>query len=170
MLQLSQLGNQRRYVGGLDTVKRQVEVENVTLREVAIARVQLRKAGAHRDGQRKIASDPFGVALDRDIDPIGPPGLAGPPIVDDDGRPTDAEPSQIVRGRIAFARSGKLLDHLRAEIGRRRVARPDLRDDHPARIAHQMHDRALDDHLRRHQLTVQQRAQFEARGHLGKTR
>src|SRR5206468_12615591 len=32
-LQLSQLGDQRRYVGGLDTVKRQVEVENVTLRE-----------------------------------------------------------------------------------------------------------------------------------------
>jgi hypothetical protein len=154
----------------LDPVKRHLEVKDVSLGEVAIARMQLRHAGAHREGQREVAPDAFGAALDRDIDAVGSPGLAVPAVVDDHGRSADAEPLQIIRRGIAVARPGKLLEHLRAEIGRRGIAGPDLRDDHPAWIAHQVHDRALDDDLRRHQPALQQPGEAEARRHFGKAR
>ncbi len=97
MLQLSQFGDQRRDVGGLDPVERYVEIEDVALGEVAIACMQFGHAGAHRDGQRNIASDSFRAAFDRDIDPVCPPGFAGPAVVDDHRRPANAQPFQIIR-------------------------------------------------------------------------
>src|SRR6266513_4958596 len=98
MLQLSELRDQRRDRGRLDAIDRQVEIEYMPIGEIAVLRVQLRQAGAHRHGQRKIAPDALAAAFDRDIDPFDPPALPGPLIIDDDRRPANAKSLQETEG------------------------------------------------------------------------
>jgi hypothetical protein len=163
MLELSQLRDQRQDRSRLDTVDRQVEIEHVPVGEIAVFRMQLRHAGADRRGQRKIASDALAAAFDGDIDPLGPPALPAPLIVEDDSRAANAEPLQEPERCVRLPRASQLLEHLRSEVGGGVVGAREPRRNRPARIANEVHDRALDDQSRRHQLTMQQLAQPKAR-------
>src|SRR5439155_15483221 len=117
VLQLSQFRNQRRQRRRLDAIDRQVEIEHMPIGEIAVLRVQLRHAGAHRHGQRKIASDALAAAFDRDIDAFHPPALAGPLIIDNDRRPANAKSLQETERRVALPGAGQLLEHLRPQRG-----------------------------------------------------
>src|SRR5580704_12984426 len=103
MLQLSQLGDQRRDRGGFDAVDRQIEVEHLPVGEVAVLRVQLGPTVAKRRGEREIAPYPFFAAFDRDIDPLRQPASPGRLVVDDPRRLAEAQPPQQAERRSGQA-------------------------------------------------------------------
>ena len=67
------------------------------------------------------------------------------------------KPSGASRSRAPAS----LLDRLRTEIGRSRTVGTDPRGDRPVHLAHQVHPRAFDNHLRRREPAAQQRAERE---------
>src|SRR3981189_184841 len=99
--------------------------------EIPVFSAQLRHAGADRRGQRKIASDALAAAFDGDIDPLRPPALPGPPIVEDDSRAANAEPLQETERCVRLPRASQLLEHPRSEVGGGVVAAPAARPKHP---------------------------------------
>ena len=101
--------------------------------EIAVVRVHLGHAGAERYGERKVASDPLAAALDRDIDPVGPPGAAGAAIVKRHRRAADAEPPQQAERALAFPRGLPVARGAAARGQRRLLARRDLGGDHAGR-------------------------------------
>ena len=150
MLQLQQFGDQGRDRVRLDPVDRQLEVEHMPIGEIAVLRVQLGFIGTRRPGQREIAADPLATALDRHVDAVGPPGLAALLVIDDDASATDSQPLQLAQRLVAVPAARQLLQHLGPEIGSGIVRAGKPRGDGAAALARQMHDRALDDQLRRH--------------------
>ena len=150
MLQLQQFGDQGRDRVRLDAVDRQLEVEHMPIGEIAILRVQLGFIGTGRAGQREIAADALAAALDRHVDAVGPPGLAALLVIDDDAGAADSQPLQVAQGLVAVPAACQLLQHLGPEIGSGIVRAGKPRGDGAAALARQMHDRALDDQLRRH--------------------